>query len=364
MNRQSIIFTNLLKRLENICHCNVSSKQLGQIMKVYPESYYIRAFRAKDGSVNWYIDFNNSASALEQAIEAGKLADIRRKTFRQNLLNFVYKEYDKFLELKGLEKVNYSTLTSWDPEFDLENVPDIIPIDLPTPPLFKNQDDIEKKLLESKPREPKPLIKKSELLSNYKKDSNSIAINVLSRNNKSLALDVLESTDISLSVGTSDTLSSSETIIKTPTNESADSKVPNSDNKPKNEMREKISALRLRLREKDRLRKLKQQQTPEEVRKNALISKLPEIIKTLKKYYVSKKTTSLHYNEVRSMLQATCSINLLSGVDEYIKLLNEINIECCRKVPTVNYGTFLKFFPEKVDETLKKIEERKTKIKI
>ncbi|KAG4104001.1 hypothetical protein H8356DRAFT_927832 [Neocallimastix lanati (nom. inval.)] len=94
MNRQSILFTNLIKRLENICHCKVTNKQLGQIMKVYPESYFLRAFRAKDGNVNWYIDFNNSTSALEQAIQAGKLADIRRKTFRQNLLNYVYKEYD------------------------------------------------------------------------------------------------------------------------------------------------------------------------------------------------------------------------------------------------------------------------------
>jgi len=65
-------------------------------MKIYPESYYLRAFRAKDGNINWYIDFNNSASALEQALQAGKLADIRRKTFRQNLLNYVYKEYDFF----------------------------------------------------------------------------------------------------------------------------------------------------------------------------------------------------------------------------------------------------------------------------
>jgi len=54
-------------------------------------------------------------------------------------------------------------------------------------------------------------------------------------------------------------------------------------------------------------------------------------------------------------------IIIIGGVDEHIKLLIEINIECCRKVPTVNYGTYLKFFPDKVDDTLKKIEEMKTK---
>jgi len=71
-------------------------------MKVFPESYYLRAFRAKDGNINWYIDFNNSTSALNQAFQAGKLADIRRKTFRQNLLNYVYKEYDVCININKI----------------------------------------------------------------------------------------------------------------------------------------------------------------------------------------------------------------------------------------------------------------------
>jgi len=382
MNRQSILFTNLIKRLENICHCKVTNKQLGQIMKVYPESYFLRAFRAKDGNVNWYIDFNNSASALEQAIQAGKLADIRRKTFRQNLLNYVYKEYDKFLEDNGQKKVDYSKLTSWDPNFDLENVPDIIPIELPSPPLFKNQNDIEQRLLQSKPREPKKLIRKSDILNsnNNKEELVTVLSNSSIRSiiNLSPEAEIIKSNDISsTSISSSiskltqnltskSTLSSSTTDLNKATNSAAattTTATTTSDKKQRGEMREKISALRLRLREKDRLRKLKQQKTPDEVRKNALIGRLPEIVKTMKKYYVSKKTTSLPYNEVRNMLQVTCSVNSFSGVDEHIKLLIEINIECCRKVPTVNYGTYLKFFPDKVDDTLKKIEEMKTKTK-
>lgn len=40
------------------------------------------------------------------------------------------------------------------------------------------------------------------------------------------------------------------------------------------------------MREKDRLRKLKQQQTPTEIRKNALIGRLPDVVKTLKKLVI------------------------------------------------------------------------------
>jgi len=359
MNRQSILFTNLIKRLENICHSKVTNKQLGQIMKVYPESYYLRAFRAKDGNINWYIDFNNSASALDQAIQAGKLADIRRKTFRQNLLNYVYKEYDKFLEQKGQKINDYSKLNNWDPEFDLENVPDIDPVELPSPPLFKNQLDIEKRLLDSKPKAPKALIRKSELVA-IKNKQNDINTSKTSIKRETSNRNITSAQSLTPSTSSSTTTESSiPTSIST--SKSASTTTTESDHKPKNEAREKISALRLRLREKDRLRKLKLQQTPVEIRKNALIGKLPEIIKTLKKYYVSKKTTSLPYNEVRNMLQISCSVNTFGGVDEHIKLLIDINIECCRKVPTVNYGTYLKFFPEKVDDTLKKIEEMKSK---
>ncbi|ORX53450.1 hypothetical protein BCR36DRAFT_582268 [Piromyces finnis] len=357
MNRQSILFSNLIKRLENICHCNVSNKQLGQIMRVYPESYYLRAFRAKDGNINWYIDFKNSASALEQALQAGKLADIRRKTFRQNLLNYVYKEYDKFIEENRKEKINdYTKLTSWDPEFNLENVPDIEPVELPQPPLFKNQLDIEKKLLESKPNEPKPLLRKSDLLLFKER--------IKSQNTSSVSVKT-ESQQSTLNNTTEKAITSPSSEPSNPSSNSKSDKKDSSsivDSKTRGEAREKISALRLRLREKDRLRKLKQQQTPAEVRKNTLIGRLPDVIKTLKKYYVSKKTTSLPYNEVKSMLQISCNLNSFSGVDEHIKLLIEINIECCRKVPTVNYGVYLKFFPDKVEDTLKKIEEMKTKI--
>jgi len=357
LNRQSVLFTNLIKRLENICHCKVTNKQLGQIMKVYPESYYLRAFRAKDGNVNWYIDFNNSASALNQAFQAGKLADIRRKTFRQNLLNYVYKEYDKFLIENGKSKItDYSQLNKWDPEFDLNNCPDIEPVELPSPPLYKNQIDIEKKLIESKPREPNPLIKKADIALIKEKQNNKMIPEKLFKTEiKSTASNNISSvtSDISNS-------STSKSIISsTSDSKQISSNTSISESKTRGEAREKISALRLRLREKDRLRKLKQQQTPTEVRKNALIGRLPDIVRTLKKYYVSKKTTSLPYNEVKSMLQISCTINSFSGVDEHIKLLTEVNIECCRKVPTVNYGTYLKFFPEKVDDTLRKIEEMK-----
>jgi len=327
-------------------------------MKVYPESYYLRAFRAKDGNVNWYIDFNNSASALNQAFQAGKLADIRRKTFRQNLLNYVYKEYDKFLIENGKSKIaDYSQLSKWDPEFNLNNCPDIEPVELPSPPLYKNQIDIEKKLLESKPREPNPLIKKADVALIKEKQNDKMIPAKLSKT------EIKSTTSSNISSVTSDiSVSSTSESITTSISDSKQisSNTSISESKTRGEAREKISALRLRLREKDRLRKLKQQQTPTEVRKNALIGRLPDIVRTLKKYYVSKKTTSLPYNEVKSMLQISCTINSFSGVDEHIKLLTEINIECCRKVPTVNYGTYLKFFPEKVDDTLKKIEEMKT----
>ena len=150
-------------------------------------------------------------------------------------------------------------MTSWDPNFDLENVPDIIPVELPSPPLFKNQNDIEQRLLQSKPREPKKLIRKSDILNsnNNKKElvtglsKSSIASNPeveLLKSNDMPTTPISSSISKLTQTSTSkSTLSSSTTDLNKAMSATTTTTTTSSDNKQRGEMREKISALRLRV---------------------------------------------------------------------------------------------------------------------
>ncbi|GFO25276.1 DNA replication factor cdt1-like [Plakobranchus ocellatus] len=145
-------FSKLKAAVQNFTKKNFEEKTVGQIKTVAPDAYIFRQEKNVCSQTNkkgytLTVDADLSHEVLEQTDEKvcktpeGKpvftaAALIQRKQkFHNSLLGLVMKHHRAFLEsLKQPLSIPDSKVTRWHPQFRLDEVPDIVPSQLPQPP--------------------------------------------------------------------------------------------------------------------------------------------------------------------------------------------------------------------------------------
>ncbi|NWS41582.1 CDT1 factor, partial [Probosciger aterrimus] len=142
---ETITFAKVKQGVQDMMHKQFEERHMGQIKTVYPASYKlrqenIRSFGTKKSDYQLTLE-----PVLEEEekvdgrlhLSASRLLE-RRKEFNRNLVNIVKQHHKAFLAaLSPPMVVPEEKLMRWHPRFNVDEVPDIIPAELPRPP----QDD-------------------------------------------------------------------------------------------------------------------------------------------------------------------------------------------------------------------------------
>ncbi|XP_012868180.1 PREDICTED: DNA replication factor Cdt1 [Dipodomys ordii] len=142
---ETVTFSKVKQGVQDMMRKRFEERNVGQIKTVYPESYCFRQERNvptfKDGvkrsdyqlTIEPLLDQEPGGAAAPQ-LTASRLLR-RRQVFRQNLVKRVKEHHKVFLaSLNPPMVVPEDQLMRWHPRFNVDQVPDIEPAELPQPP--------------------------------------------------------------------------------------------------------------------------------------------------------------------------------------------------------------------------------------
>ncbi|XP_061863261.1 DNA replication factor Cdt1 isoform X2 [Colius striatus] len=142
---ETITFAKVKQGVQDMMRKQFAERHLGQITAVFPTSYRLR----QEKNVPTFGDGVKKSEyqlTLEPVLGEEEKVDgrphlsasrllARRKEFNRNLVNIVKQHHKAFLAaLSPPMEVPEEKLTRWHPRFNVDEVPDIIPAELPRPP--------------------------------------------------------------------------------------------------------------------------------------------------------------------------------------------------------------------------------------
>uniref|UniRef100_A0A8C3SL62 CDT1 Geminin-binding domain-containing protein n=1 Tax=Chelydra serpentina TaxID=8475 RepID=A0A8C3SL62_CHESE len=138
---ETVTFAKVKQGVQDIMHKQFEERNVGQIKAVYPTSYKFR----QEKNIPTFSSFLKKSSyqlTLEPVLgedgrphlSASRLLE-RRRVFSRNLVNIVKQHHKTFMaSLNPPMVIPNDKLTRWHPRFNVDEVPDIIPAELPQPP--------------------------------------------------------------------------------------------------------------------------------------------------------------------------------------------------------------------------------------
>ncbi|KAM9122601.1 DNA replication factor Cdt1 isoform 2-T3 [Pangshura tecta] len=142
---ETVTFAKVKQGVQDIMHRQFEERNVGQIKAVYPTSYKFR----QEKNVPTFSSFLKKSSyqltiepvlGEEEKVDgrlhlsASRLLE-RRRVFSRNLVNIVKQHHKTFMaSLSPPMLIPDDKLTRWHPRFNVDEVPDIIPAELPQPP--------------------------------------------------------------------------------------------------------------------------------------------------------------------------------------------------------------------------------------
>ncbi|XP_030437461.1 DNA replication factor Cdt1 [Gopherus evgoodei] len=142
---ETVTFAKVKQGVQDIMHKQFEQRNVGQIKAVYPTSYKFR----QEKNVPTFSGFLTKSSyqltiepvlGEEEKVDghlhlsASRLLE-RRRVFSRNLVNIVKQHHKTFMaSLSPPMVIPDDKLTRWHPRFNVDEVPDIIPAELPQPP--------------------------------------------------------------------------------------------------------------------------------------------------------------------------------------------------------------------------------------
>ncbi|XP_050778559.1 DNA replication factor Cdt1 [Gopherus flavomarginatus] len=142
---ETVTFAKVKQGVQDIMHKQFEQRNVGQIKAVYPTSYKFR----QEKNVPTFSSFLKKSSyqltiepvlGEEEKVDghphlsASRLLE-RRRVFSRNLVNIVKQHHKTFMaSLSPPMVIPDDKLTRWHPRFNVDEVPDIIPAELPQPP--------------------------------------------------------------------------------------------------------------------------------------------------------------------------------------------------------------------------------------
>ncbi|NXT25307.1 CDT1 factor, partial [Syrrhaptes paradoxus] len=142
---ETVTFAKVKQGVQDMMHKQFEERHVGQIKAVFPSSYTLR----QEKNIPTFSDGVKKSDyqlTLEPVLgeedkvdgrlhlSASRLLE-RRKEFHRNLVNIVKQHHKAFLAaLSPPMVVPEEKLTRWHPRFNVDEVPDIVPAELPQPP--------------------------------------------------------------------------------------------------------------------------------------------------------------------------------------------------------------------------------------
>uniref|UniRef100_A0A8C3NY60 Chromatin licensing and DNA replication factor 1 n=1 Tax=Cyanoderma ruficeps TaxID=181631 RepID=A0A8C3NY60_9PASS len=142
---ETVTFAKVKRSVQDMMRRQFEERHLGQIKAVYPSSYQLRQERnvptfGSDGKKSEYQLTLEPLLGEEEKVggrphlSASRLLE-RRREFHRSLVNIVREHHKAFLAaLSPPMVVPEEKLTRWHPRFNVDEVPDISPAELPRPP--------------------------------------------------------------------------------------------------------------------------------------------------------------------------------------------------------------------------------------
>ncbi|KGL97260.1 DNA replication factor Cdt1, partial [Charadrius vociferus] len=142
---ETITFAKVKQGVQDMMRKQFEERHMGQIKAVYPTSYRLRqeknipAFGNGVKKSDYQLTLEPVLGEEEKVdgrphLSASRLLE-RRKEFNRNLVNIVKQHHKAFMAaLSPPMVVPEEKLTRWHPRFNVDEVPDISPAELPRPP--------------------------------------------------------------------------------------------------------------------------------------------------------------------------------------------------------------------------------------
>ncbi|NWR12793.1 CDT1 factor, partial [Paradoxornis webbianus] len=142
---ETVTFAKVKRSVQDMMRRQFEERHLGQIKAVYPSSYQLRqeknvpTFSSEGKKSEYQLTLEPLLGEEEKVdgrphLSASRLLE-RRREFHRNLVNIVREHHKAFLAaLSPPMVVPEEKLTRWHPRFNVDEVPDISPAELPRPP--------------------------------------------------------------------------------------------------------------------------------------------------------------------------------------------------------------------------------------
>ncbi|XP_029623044.1 DNA replication factor Cdt1 [Salmo trutta] len=139
---ETVTFAKVKQGVQDMMHKRFEETHVGQIMTVYPTAYHFRQERniptfsatVKKSSYQLTVEPVIEADKSKAVLAASRLLE-RRSIFHQNLVSIVKGHHKAFLaKLNPPIRVPDDKLTRWHPRFNVDEVPNVLPGELPQPP--------------------------------------------------------------------------------------------------------------------------------------------------------------------------------------------------------------------------------------
>ncbi|NXM15651.1 CDT1 factor, partial [Ploceus nigricollis] len=142
---ETVTFAKVKQGVQDMMRRQFEEQHLGQIKAVYPSSYRLRqeknvpTFSSAGKKSEYQLTLEPVLGEEEKVdgrphLSASRLLE-RRREFHRNLVNIVREHHKAFLAaLSPPMVVPEEKLTRWHPRFNVDEVPDISPVELPRPP--------------------------------------------------------------------------------------------------------------------------------------------------------------------------------------------------------------------------------------
>nr|XP_046205544.1 DNA replication factor Cdt1-like [Oncorhynchus gorbuscha] len=139
---ETVTFAKVKQGVQDMMHKRFEETHVGQIKTVYPTAYHFRQERniptfsatVKKSSYQLTVEPVIEADKSKAVLAASRLLE-RRRIFHQNLINIVKGHHRAFLaKLNPPIRVPDDKLTRWHPHFNVDEVPNVLPGELPQPP--------------------------------------------------------------------------------------------------------------------------------------------------------------------------------------------------------------------------------------
>uniref|UniRef100_A0A4W5N4J7 Chromatin licensing and DNA replication factor 1 n=1 Tax=Hucho hucho TaxID=62062 RepID=A0A4W5N4J7_9TELE len=139
---ETVTFAKVKQGVQDMMHKRFEETHVGQIKTVYPTAYHFRQERniptfsttVKKSSYQLTVEPVIEADKSKAVLAASRLLE-RRRIFHQNLVSIVKGHHKAFLaKLNPPIRVPDDQLTRWHPRFNVDEVPNVLPSELPQPP--------------------------------------------------------------------------------------------------------------------------------------------------------------------------------------------------------------------------------------